>query len=105
MEWLRRYGFGSMMTRRRDLLPQPIPGKYLHKKKTYASGRTKVVRFFEPVVCVTNVPPICFNSAYERVHVSFQYTSSCNFLSVSSLNECSISAENRQRGQGKNKRE
>ena len=41
---------------------------------------------------------------YERVHVSFQSTSSCNFSSVNSLNHCELTREQRERGRGKSKR-
>ena len=41
MDWLGQFGFGAIMTCRGDLLPPSIPRKYLHKKKTYASGKTK----------------------------------------------------------------
>ena len=41
---------------------------------------------------------------FERVHVSFQSTSSCNFSSVNSLNHCEVQREQRDRGRGKSKR-
>ena len=41
---------------------------------------------------------------FERVHVSFQSTSSCNFSSVNSLNHCELQREQRERGRGKSKR-
>ena len=104
MDWLGQRGFGAMMTCRRDLLPAGIPGKYLHKKKTDVSKRTKVARYLEPVVCVKNMPAERHNAAHKRVHVSFQSTSSCNFTTVNSINECSVNVEQRERGQGPNKR-
>ena len=89
MNYIGKQGFGCIMTCRRDRLPEEIDGKYLHKKKTESNDRSRVARFFEPVVAVRK-----FHSDkneyedYERVHVSFQSTSSCNFTSVNSLNFC-----------------
>ena len=38
IDWLGQFGFGAIMTCRRDLLPL-FPGKYLHKKKTDTSEK------------------------------------------------------------------
>eukprot|EP00957_Ditylum_brightwellii_P024799 1874512-Ditylum_brightwellii.AAC.1 len=51
-------GFGGVMNCRRDWLPQGIPGKYLHKKKTDTSDRTKVAHLFNVVVTVKNVEAV-----------------------------------------------
>eukprot|EP00957_Ditylum_brightwellii_P035090 2660492-Ditylum_brightwellii.AAC.1 len=34
MNWVGTEGFGGVITCKRDLLPENIPGKYLHEKKT-----------------------------------------------------------------------
>ena len=105
MNYIGKQGFGCIMTCRRDRLPAGIEGKYLHKKKTDSTDRTRAARFLEPVVAIKQ-----FKSdkdeyePYERVHVSFQSTSSCNFTTVNSLNYCLLQKEKRERGIGKNKR-
>ena len=43
-------------------------------------------------------------SGYERVHVSFQLTSSCNIATVNSLNCCKNFHQKKERGRGENKR-
>ena len=48
------------MTVRRDWLPKDVSDKYFHKAKTDASKKTKVARFFHPVVAVKDVPSIHF---------------------------------------------
>jgi hypothetical protein len=65
-------GFGALMTCRRDRLPSGIPEKYLSKKKMDTSDKTKVARFNQPIVLVSKA------KSYQRVHVSFQSTSSYN---------------------------
>ena len=49
-EYVGKLGMGMMMTYRRDRLPSDIDGKYLHKKKTDTSQKTKVAQFFQPIV-------------------------------------------------------
>eukprot|EP00957_Ditylum_brightwellii_P067905 5155117-Ditylum_brightwellii.AAC.2 len=107
-------GFGDVMTCRRDCLPGDITSEYLHKKKTDTSDRTKVARFFNPVVAVKDVPAITetttdadetdiekeVSKSYQCVHVSFQSTLLCNFYTVNALNKCEI----RSRGRGDSKR-
>ena len=103
-EWIGEKGYGCTMTCRRDRLPAEIPSYNLHKKQTDSSKKCKVARFFQPVVAVKKVEACNFNESYQRVHVSFQSTSSCNFATVNALNECSGSKEKRERGRGDNKR-
>jgi hypothetical protein len=71
--------FGALMTCRQDRLPAGIPEKYLSKKKTDIKERSKVARFNKPIVLVNE------STTHQRVHVSFQSTSSCNLSSVNSL--------------------
>ena len=41
---------------------------------------------------------------YQRVHCSFQSTSSCNIFTVNALSECKLYVEARKRGSNKSKR-
>ena len=43
-------------------------------------------------------------AAYEQVHTSFNYTSSCNIATVNALNECILWLPKKERGTGKSKR-
>ena len=92
LDWIGRQGFGTTMTCRRDRLPSDIKGMYLHKKKTDTSPRTKVARFMNPIVAVKT------NETYQRVHVSFQSTSSCNITTVNAMSACNLSLRSRERG-------
>jgi len=105
LDWIGNKGFGATMTCRRDRLPSGIPSKYLHKQKTDSSKRSKVARFYSPVVAVKDFPAKDDNSSpYRRVHVSFQSTSSCNIGTVNALNQCSLTVHKRERGYNENKR-
>eukprot|EP00957_Ditylum_brightwellii_P203704 15335858-Ditylum_brightwellii.AAC.1 len=118
MDWMGAKGFGGVMTCRKDPLPQDIPGKYLHKKKTDTSDSTKVACFFNPVVAVKNVEAVSetitdanlkdveteVSKSYQYVHVSFHLTSLCNFSTVNVLNTCKASAMIRSRERGDNKK-
>ena len=57
-----------------------------------------MARFTHPIVAVKN------GEGYQRAHVSFQSTSSCNIATVNALNECHLFVEIRERGKDKNKR-
>ena len=50
MYWLGEIVFFATITCRRDRLTYDIPGKYLHKRKTYISQRTKSTGLFNLVV-------------------------------------------------------
>ena len=105
LDWIGSKGFGATMTCRRDRLPSSIPSKYLHKQKTDSSKRTKVARFLNPVVAVKTFGAKDENSsAYRRVHVSFQSTSSCNIGTVNALKECMLTVHKCERGYNENKR-
>ena len=99
LDWLGTNGFGATMTCRRDRLPAKIKGEYLHKKKTLVTPQTKVARFLNPIVATKTT------DCYERVHTSFQSTSSCNITSVNGIAQCSKYLRKKQRGQKDNKRE
>ena len=106
MDWLGRNGFGATMTCRRDRLPVAVSGHYMHKKKTLTDLRSRVARFHEPVVMVKDVPeeePGSGNG-YQRIHTSFQSTSSCNISMVNALNRCSLFVRRKGWGVGDNKR-
>jgi hypothetical protein len=79
-------------------LPNGIPNKYLSKKKRDTSDKTKVARFNKPIVLVNKA------LTYQRVHVLFQSTSSCNLSSVNSLPKTSLYVAQRERGRGEQKR-
>ena len=104
LNWIGQNGFGATMTCRRDRLPPAIPGKYWHKQKTDTSKKTKVARFFQPIVAVKNVPATDVHQEYRRVNVSFQSTSSCNISTLNALIQCKLSFLKRERGVGSNKR-
>jgi hypothetical protein len=97
-DYMGNKGFGALMTCRRDRLPSGIPDKYLSKKKTDTSDKSKVARFNEPIVLVHTA------ETYQRVHVSFQSTSSCNLSSVNSLPKATFYVAQRERGRGEHKR-
>ena len=102
-EWIGTKGYSCTMTCRRDRFPKDIPKEYLHIKKTNTSMRTKVARFMEPIVAVKEEVSL-EGTPYERVHVSFQSTSSCNISTVNSLNSCKAFVQAKERGQNERKR-
>ena len=104
MRFLGELGFGATMTCRRDRLPKEIPEGHLHKKKTDSSPRPKAARFFNPINAVKRVPAVEDKKGYQRVHTSFQSTSSCNISTVNALSSCRMSIRRRERGRGDNKR-
>ena len=106
MNHLGENGFGATMTCRRDGLPSDIPEIYLHKKKTDAAPRSKAARFNHPIVAVREYPASMDGSklAYQRVHTSFQSTSSCNISTVNALQSCHLYVRNKERGRGEQKR-
>ena len=87
----------ATMTCRRDRLPSGIPAKYWHKQKTDISKRTKVARFFQPVVAVKEFDATDDHNRYRRVNVSFQSTSSCNISTVNTLSNCALTVHKRER--------
>ena len=97
-EWIGQKGFGEIMTCRRDRLPSGVPAKYWHKQRTDTSKRTKVARFFQPIVAVKKVEATENHCAYRRVNVSFQSTSSCNISTVNALSKCGLTVHKRERG-------
>jgi hypothetical protein len=64
-------------------------------KKTDSSQWPKAARFFNPINAVKKVPQVEDKKGYQRVHTSFQSTSSCNISTV---------IRRRERGRGNNKR-
>ena len=83
-DWLGRNGFGATMTCRRDRLPHGVPEGFLCKKTTPPDARSKAARFNQPICLVKTTPE------YERLHVTFQSTSSCNIATVNALNSCQL---------------
>ena len=89
------------MTSGRSYLPKDIKSEYLHKLKTDPANKySKIARFAEPIVAVKNDP----QGKWQRCHVSFQSTSSCNISTVNALNEVFNYVELRERGRGDGKR-
>lgn len=99
MNYLGERGLGAIMTSARNSLPKDVNSKYLHKEKTEAKNKyAKIARFAQPIVAVKN------EATYQRIHVSFQSTSSCNISTVNALNEVSNFVELRERGRKDKKR-
>ena len=101
-DWISQNGFCCTMTCRRDCFPKDIPKQYLEVKKTDTSRCTKVTRFQHPIVAV-NIQKCSPDSddTYERAHISFQSTSSCNIATVNALNQCNFSVRAKERGRNK----
>jgi hypothetical protein len=98
-DWIGKNGFSSIGTTARNILPDGVQKEYLHVEKSQVGcHRAKAARFTHPIVAVKNF------DGYQRVHVSFQSTSSTNITTVNCLNECSLFVEIRERGKGENKR-
>lgn len=94
-------GLMLFLTNARNRLPYDFESIYLHKKKTNptAHKHAKAVQYFESIVAVKDDA-----RGFQRVHVSFQFTSSCNIALVNALNECSSFVELQEKGRGDNKR-
>ena len=103
LNYLGSKGFAGIFTCARNRLPKGVKKHFFHHVKTDTSLKTKVARFFEPVVAVKKFEPSNGNE-YERVHVSFQSTSSCNISTVNALSSCSFFTREKKRGVGKNVR-
>jgi hypothetical protein len=100
-DWMGEEGFAATMTCRRDRLPKVIPSEYLHKKKTTTAPRPKAARFNKPINAVKRTTKVNSEGheeeVYERVHVSFQWTSSCNISTVNALNTCTLSCRRKEK--------
>ena len=80
-------------------LTKDIESHFLQVKKTTAvDKRAKAAKFIHPIFAVLD------RDDYERIHASFQSSSSTNISSVNMLNECNMFVELRERGRGDNKR-
>lgn len=91
-------GFELLMTNRRDRPPAAVKGEYMHKKKTESAQRSKCARYTEPIILVKE------EDDYEIVLSTFQSTSSCNIISVNSVNFNHNIVEARCRGRKNHKR-
>jgi hypothetical protein len=98
LNWIGSTGLGCIGTNARNVLPKEIRTEHLCVKKTESSNVTKFARFADPIVAVKDY------DTYQRVHVSFQSTSSCNIATVNALNECRLFVEIRERGRKSFKR-
>jgi len=73
---------GALGTAARKKLPKDIKECYLHKQKTILGDKhAKCVQYANPVVAVKDDP----NGKFQRVHMSFQSTSSCSITSANAL--------------------
>jgi len=76
---------------------------FQYKLKTDPKNKqAKIARFAQPIIAVKDVEKD--GKKYQRVHVSFQSTSSCNISTVNALNEVYNFVELRERGKGISKR-
>lgn len=92
---------GAIFTSSRNSLPKEINTEYLQKEKTDAKNRpAKIARFSQPIIAVKDDN----EKNFQRVHVSFQSTSSCNISTVNALNEVYNFVELRERGRKDDKR-
>ena len=99
LELIGEKGFSSIGTCARNCLPKEIEKKYLHALKHPPGCKfARVAKMTNPIVAVKNC------DGYQRVHVSFQSTSSANITTVNCLNDVRLFVELRERGKGKNKR-
>lgn len=107
-DWIGKNGFSCTTTCRRDRFPKDIPKQYLHLKKTDTSLRTKVARFTQPIIAVKDEKEPTSdgeeNILFQRAHISFQSTSSCNIATVNALNGCKSYLRARERGKHDKKR-
>ena len=103
MNYLGTNGYGGVFTCARNRLPKGVKKHSFHHIKTDSSQKTKVARFYEPVVAVKKMTG-SNDIDFERVHVSFQCTSSCNISTVNDLSSCSFFTHEKERGVGMDKR-
>ena len=101
IDWDGNAGLGIIGTNPMNMLPKDITPFYLHKDNTNTTMKhTKAARFFDPIVAVKK-----YLRGFQRVHVSFQSTSSCNIVSVNTINECTNFVELREKGRYKHKQQ
>ena len=104
LNYLGNNGFGGVFTCARNRLPKGVKKESFHHQKTDASIKTKVARFYEPVVAVKSFKSSNNNPDYKRAHISFQSTSSCNISTVNALSSCLFFTREKERGVGQNKK-
>ena len=94
------------MTCRRDRFPNDLDNKYLLSAREAVNKVNKVARFNNPIVAVKKVEAneTEGHAAYERVHVSFQSTGSCNISTVNDFDSVHAYVKLKKRGRGMNKR-
>lgn len=105
---LGREGFGHLTAVNRSRLPKGIPSMCFQKEKTKRGDqRAKVCRFLDPVTLVKNA--VAKTKAgklvtHQKVHSTFQSTSSCNIQGTNSLNRNCPFVRQKTRGKGERKR-
>lgn len=100
-EYIGEKQMGAVFTSSRNCLPKEIKPEYLQKERTDAKNRpAKIARFSQPIIAVKDDN----EKKFQRVHVSFQSTSSCNISTVNALNEVYNFVELRERGRKDDKR-
>jgi hypothetical protein len=101
-------GWPILHTTHRDRLPGDIPKQYLHKEKSIPGcPRAQVARMNAPITVVKTFTETSEGGdivTWNRVHVSFQSTSSTNIHAVNALNQNRHFVLKRERGMGASKR-
>ena len=91
-----KYDFDLTIGVRIDLLPRSTPKKHMHHKKVQASARTRAYRFLKSVILEKEVQAK-LDKKHKKMHIVMQYASSCNFESVSTLNEVKLLSRKKER--------
>jgi len=93
MHWIGERGFQATMTCRRDCLLFGVLGKYFHKQKTLSCAKSKVAGFCNMLLQLRIMMAEGGGGVelYQRVHCSFQSTSSYKIPTINVLSECQLS--------------
>jgi hypothetical protein len=82
---LRRKGYGTTMTNRRDCFPKGLK-PYLHHDKVVAGyPKAKVIHYAMPIVVIDQQPAMVESEAYTKTLVMFQSTGATNICGVDNL--------------------
>eukprot|EP00957_Ditylum_brightwellii_P070454 5352981-Ditylum_brightwellii.AAC.1 len=79
-------GYGLLYTIRCDCLPKVVPAQYMCKKRTKNHSQpARFAQFNHPIVMVRKMTDEEMGITHQKVHVTFQSTSSCNIQAVNML--------------------
>eukprot|EP00957_Ditylum_brightwellii_P007318 555814-Ditylum_brightwellii.AAC.1 len=93
--------YGLLYTVRRDCLPKGLPAQYMCKEGTENHSQlAKCARFNYPIVMAKKMTDKETGNIYQKVHVIFQSTSSCNIQAVNMLSKVSLFKDIKERGMG-----